>query len=634
MQKIRVGGYALVYTLLTLAGTAAAQSHYGTAMGPRALADLSLEQLRDIVVTTVSREQESLARTPASVVVITAEQIRRSGANTLVEALRLAPTLFVARADAVQSVVTARGFGNVLANKMLVLVDGRTLYTPLFSGVFWEAQDVDLDAVDRIEVITGPSTALWGTNAVNGLIHIITRDAAATQDFSASAEWGEDRRIATVRNGLALGGGFVRAYAKVYRRDTTRRADGSAVFDDARGHQLGFRGDWRGLMGGSLTLQGDAYDGDVEQPPSPRSFDGANLIGRWQRQVSNEGQLELQATLERSRRAHALQFAETLRTADFAGQWSVVPRPGHRVLLGAGWRRAHDEVSVFPALTFTPPTRRLNWSRLFVQDRWTLAPTWQLDTALSIERNPYTGTESLPSLRLAWQPRADTVLWLGRSRAARAPSRIDRDFFQPSKPPFLVAGGPDFRSEIADVTELGLRMQPTPSLSYSVALYRHDWSGLRSLAPTPVGLQFQNGFDARVAGGEAWLSWVASRALRVDAGGGWLRQRIVLRPGSRDVPGRAALGNDPPHWASIRLAVDPLPGWSWSLALRRAGALPSPAVPAYTAADIRLNWQVRAGLELALSILNLGDPSHPEWGTAGNRVEFRRTTLLQLHWQP
>jgi iron complex outermembrane receptor protein len=221
------------------------------------LADMSLEQLRELVVSTVSRSDEPLDRVAASVYVIGADQIRRSGASTLPEVLRLAPTLTVARADGNQYAISARGFDNVLANKLLVLIDGRTLYTPLFSGVLWEVQDLMLEDIERIEVITGPSTALWGSNAVNALVHIITRSASNTRGLAASVQLSEQERSAALRWGSSTPGGAAwRAYVKSYNRGSTLLSSGTPVGDGADGAQLGWRADWaEGAH--QVTLQGD-----------------------------------------------------------------------------------------------------------------------------------------------------------------------------------------------------------------------------------------------------------------------------------------------------------------------------------------------------------------------------------------
>ncbi len=599
------------------------------------LADLSLEQLRDVVVQTVSRYDEPLDRAAASVYVITAEDIRRSGATTLPEALRLAPTLDVARADANQYAISARGFNNVLANKMLVLIDSRTVYTPLFSGVFWEAQDVLLDDVERIEVVTGPSTALWGSNAVNGMIHVFTKSAHGTRGWLADAHAGNQERGAVLRRGQALGElGDWRWYAKTYDRSDTSRADGTSVYDRANGLQAGFRGDWT-RRGSEFTIQGDAYQGEIQQPNADaRHFSGANLLARWNRRFSGGVEANAQAYLDHTQRDHPQVFSETLDTADIVGQVGFYPAAGHHVLLGGGLRHSRDAVTNFQALAFYPPTRDMTWSRLFLQDQAALSHHVTLTLAGSAETNPFTRAEFLPGARIAWNIDSRRMAWAALSRAVRAPSRVDREFFQPAQAPYVLAGGPDFDSEVSNVLELGWRAQPDQRLSYSISLFRQQHRGLRATSPSPDGLQFVNGFDGFTDGAEAWMRWRIRQNWRLDGGFTALHENLHVRPGVTDVTGVQALGNDPRQWWSVRSTIDLTPRHLWDVSIRHVAARPHPDVPAYTAVDTRLAWQATPSVELALVVENLLDPSHAEWGVATNRIEVERRYLLQLRWRP
>ncbi len=597
------------------------------------LADLSFEQLREVVVTTVSRFEERLDKAAASVYVISAETIRRSGATTLAEALRLAPTLGVARADANQYAISARGFNNVLANKMLVLIDGRTVYTPLFSGVFWEAQDVVLTDVERIEVVTGPSTALWGSNAVNGLIHIITRSSAETVGFAGQVSVGNRDRGTALRYGRHVGDkASFRIYAKSYDRDGTRRADASAVNDGAKGVQLGFRADWAG-PGESLSVQGDTYHGKIDQLPAARRIEGANLTARWERILANGGAASVQAYVDQTYRDHPASFRERLTTLDIAGQYSMRPLSNHLLVLGGGLRQGRDRVETGAQFGFVPGSVNLNWSRLFAQDVIDLSPRLALTLSGSIERNPYTGTEFLPGARLAWQVAEDHLLWSAMSRAVRAPSRIDRDFVQPAQPPYVLRGSPDFRSEVSDTIEFGYRAQISRPLSYSATLFYHRHRDLRSIMPSTQGAQLVNGIEGSTRGFELWSRWRPSERWRLDAGLVGQRVNLRVKPGQVDAGGLAALGNDPSHYASLRSSLDLTQAWSWDISLRRVGALSNPVVPAYTSVDSRVGWKMSPGVELSLVMQNIGDPGHPEWGAAASRAEFERSVLLLLRWR-
>jgi hypothetical protein len=282
-------------------------------------------------------------RRAASVFIITADDIRRSGATTLPQVLRLAPTLDIARANSSQYAISARGFANVLANKTLVLIDGRTLYTPLFSGVFWEAQDIVLEDIDRIEVITGPSTALWGSNAVNALIHVITRGAAATQSTLAQARIGNREHVGRRAAGLRLGqSGHVRAYAKAYDRDASQRADGSSFNDSSTGHQLGFRADWA-LAAGGLSVQGNLYQGEVDQLPSARNFSGVNLLARWEQQLAASTRPDVAGPCRAHPTRPPLDLPRDTGHRRRDAEVGSAPLEGHRVLLGAGVRQSQSE---------------------------------------------------------------------------------------------------------------------------------------------------------------------------------------------------------------------------------------------------------------------------------------------------
>ncbi|MEP7301839.1 MAG: TonB-dependent receptor [Caldimonas sp.] len=621
---------AIAAALAVAAGLATAADAADEPERFASLADLSLEQLRDVVVTTVSRVEERLDRVAASVYVISADDIRRSGATTLPEALRLAPTLDVARADANQYAISGRGFNNVLANKMLVLIDGRTVYTPLFSGVFWEAQDVMLEDVERIEIVTGPSTALWGSNAVNGLIHIITRTAAGTQGLSSSLRAGSQERGTALRYGGALGeSAHVRAYLKSYDRSETHRAAGASVNDAGNGVQAGFRADW-GRLRDVVTLQGDAYKGRIDQGPGQREVSGSNVTARWQRGFDDGGAASLQVYADHIERRQPDGFAERLDTLDAIAQYGFRPSQRQAMVVGGGLRRSRDRVTTSPAFAFDPAQRSLSWKRLFAQDQIELTPALALTLSASVEGNPYTGSETLPGARLAWVPVPGQLLWAAYSRAVRAPSRVDREFFVPGQPPYAVAGGPGFRSEVSNVIEIGWRAQPSQSLSYSLTLFGAEHRRLRSLMPTAGGLQFENGIRGTTRGLESWARWRVIPRWRLDAGLVLQNQKLQVSPGSVDAGGMASLGNDPHGYATLRSALDLGPAWSWDVDVRRVGARPNPAVPAYTAVDTRVAWKVTSYADLTLGVQNLFDRRHAEWGVAANRVEVERSAFVQL----
>src|SRR5881392_810469 len=311
-------------TLLSIAAACAAAPLAQAKSLAAKLSTLSLEELSNIEITSVSKRAERLSDAPTSVFVITGDDIRRSGATSLPEALRLAPNLEVARVDSRQYAISARGFNNTIANKLLVLIDGRTVYTPLFSGVFWDAQDTLLEDVDRIEVISGPGTTLWGANAVNGVINVITRRAAETQGALLVAGAGNLERGAAARQGGKLGAdGAFRVYGKISDRDQTSRADGTSAHDSWDSGQVGFRADW-GTAAGAFTLQGDAYRGTIDQAAAGDiRISGGNLLGRWARQLSGGDRVQAQAYFDNTGREIPGTFEERLNIFDVEFQHAL-----------------------------------------------------------------------------------------------------------------------------------------------------------------------------------------------------------------------------------------------------------------------------------------------------------------------
>jgi iron complex outermembrane receptor protein len=591
------------------------------------LADLSLEQLADIVVTSVSRREQRLADAAASVYVITGDDIRRSGVRTLPEALRLAPNLQVARADANQYAITARGFGNVLANKLLVMIDGRTVYSPLFSGVFWEARDVMIEDVERIEVVSGPGTTLWGTNAVNGVINVVTRTARATQGGLIAAGGGNRDWATSLRYGGAAGTGHYRVYARAVGLEDTERADGASVDDASRRARIGFRYD-RGEPGDALTVAGDAYTGDIDQPGGEREIAGGNLRAHLQRALGG-ALVDVRAYYDYTHLDQGT-FRENLDTFDIDAQARFNVH-GHRLVAGGGYRLQRDRTSGTGSQVFVPADRSIDTAYLFVHDEYALTPQVALIGGIKVEHNEYTGVEWLPDLRIRWQPVDAVTLWGAASRAVRAPSRIDRELFTPARPPFLLNGGPNFDSEVANVFELGIHGRPAPRVSYSATAFRHEWKRLRSVAPFPGGgFAFANDIEGSTSGLEGWATWSPLDGWRLSAGGTLLRQRLHVRPGAVDLGGLAALGNDPERSFVFRSSLDLPHRQELDLIVRYVGERPNPLVPAYTAVDLRWAWHVNDRLELSLTAENLTDARHAEWGPAGNRVEFERAFFAKL----
>jgi iron complex outermembrane recepter protein len=610
-------------------------SHAADQLAAADLADLSLEQLANIEVTSVSRRAERLSDAAASIYVITNDDIRRSGVTSLPEALRLAPNLQVARTSASGYAISARGFNNAIGNKLLVLIDGRTVYTPLFSGVFWDAQDVMLEDIDRIEVISGPGGTLWGANAVNGVINVITRKAQATQGTLAAAGGGNLEAGGSVRHGGKFGAdGHYRVYGKYFDRDNTKRANGTAVADGWDKGQLGFRADWSSGANRGFTLQGDLYDGKEEQAPTGKiNISGGNVIARWNERLAGGSDLRVQFYYDRTKRDQAT-FGETLDILDVEMQQGLPAVGAHRILWGGGYRSAKDSVRNSAGLAFLPADKDLAWANAFVQDEIRLADGLELTLGIKLESNDYTGWETLPSVRLAWKAAPNRLVWGALSRAVRAPARLDRELFSPANPPFLLAGGPNFESEIANVAEIGYRAQASSTLSYSVTAFYHDFDKLRSLEPLPGGgFVIANGVEGTTRGIEGWGAWQATKSWRFSAGGMYLDKDLKSRPGSLDPTGPAAQGNDPEYQWQLRSSLNLTDRHEFDVIVRNVGSLPNPAVPAYVAVDAWLGWRVSRSVELSLTLQNIFDSEHPEFGAPATRSVFERGAFLKLLWR-
>ena len=623
-------------------------SHAG--ISPGDLANMSLEELGNIQITSVSKKAERLADAAASVYVITADDIRRSGAGTIPEVLRLAPNLQVAQVSAAGYAISARGFNgsnSSAPNKLLVLIDGRSVYTPLFSGVFWDAQGVMLEDVERIEVVSGPGGTLWGVNAVNGVINIITRNAGDSQGTLLAGVAGNRISEAAVRHGGVAGtDGHYRVYARYLDREPTATERGSAIDDGGHKSQAGFRFDWSGAAS-RLSVSGDAYQG-AEGQPAPGSisstaesfvlgdvtFSGADLVARWERQMDNGSSLSIQGYYDHTRRNVRPTFAETLDIVDLQLQHSLRPSGMHSLVWGANLRRSRDRVTNSRYFAFLPANVGQQWTSVFAQDEMALREDLRFTLGARLEKNDYTGTEVLPNARIAWSIAPDHLLWSAVSRAVRAPSRLDHDAFLPGVPPYLLDGGRNVRSEVANVYELGYRGQPSPRFSYSATIFHADYDHLRTqeIDPSYTFLVFDSLMQGRATGVEMWGTWQAAPHWRLSGGYSALDETLRLKPGSNDIAAPTAAGNDPSHSWQLRSGWEIGADRTFDLGLRHVAALAKNEVPAYTALDARFGWELQPGLEFSVTGRNLLG-GHAEYGALATRSEIEPGVLVKLTWR-
>ena len=614
------------------------------ALPPSTLKKLSLEQLMDIEVTSVSRRAEKLSETASAIQVVTGEDIHRSGATSLPEALRLAPNLQVAQVDSRQWAISARGFNTTSADKLLVMIDGRTVYTPLFAGMFWDAQHVLLEDLDRIEVVSGPGGALWGANAVNGVINVISKSAKDTQGGLVTAGGGSLLQdSAAVRYGDQIGSNlFFRVYGQRFDRNSAVRpngSDGQNAWDTTQG---GFRTDWYPSDANTLTVQGDVYSGSIEQvSPGEVTMDGQNLLGRWTRTFSSESDLQVQAYFDRTWRRIPNQFAEDLKTYDLDFQHRFPLGERQSVTWGAGCRLMQDDVRNTPGLAFLPGRRDMQLFSGFVQDEIEIIPrhlSFTLGT--KIEHNDYSGVEVQPSGRIAWTPDERQTVWAAASRAVRAPSRIDADLFARTPPPAgsppgtlpgTLVSDPNFDSEKLIAFELGYRVRPADKLTLSLATFYNEYDQLRSVNGVFPAQIIANDFEGETYGVELSGNWQATDWWRMR--GGYTYVQKDLRPTSAAATLSVREGNDPQNQFLLQSIVDLPAHFQFDVVARYVDTLGNPNVPSYFTCDVRVAWRYKDRLEISLVGQNLWDNQHPEFGAAASRQEIPRSIYGKVTWR-
>jgi iron complex outermembrane receptor protein len=600
------------------------------------LTRLSIEDLSNVEVTSVSKRPERLADAPASVYVLGNEDIRRNGVQTVAEALRLAPNLNVQKVDALDYAISARGLnGFESANKLLVVVDGRSVYSPFFGGVEWSQIQPDLTDVDRIEVVSGPGGTLWGANAVNGVINIVTRPADLTQGLAGQAVAGRGYQFYSVRYGGAVGQtGAYRVYARTFDRADTLRA-GAQAGDGWRGGQIGFRTDLDSDVG-HFTLQGDTYYDHVPSqiPANPRGkLVGDNLLGRWTRTLSDRSEFELQVYYDRYERI-ARGILDGVATYDVQGQQRL-ELGRHQLVVGAGYRRWSDRFENFVnPFVLDPPRATSGLSNAFIQDQISRDDV-TVTLGLKAERNSFTGLEWIPNARLAWRVSDNALVWSAVSKAIRTPSRLDRDLVYPS-----ILARSDFQPEKLTSYELGYRGRLAPRLSVSTTLFYHDYEGVRSNEPAPGTLfpiRIGNGLEGQTWGLEAWGDLDLSEDWRISIGGTTLAKQFKRAPGSQDISNLAAAGHDPDYQLSVRSNSRLTRSIDLDVRLRYVGSTPAEMVsnyldaPAYGEADVRLTWRVSDKVQLSLAGSNLLHDHHPE-ATEPRRTETRRNFQVALRY--
>ena len=623
---------------------------------PAAVPDLDLDQLVNIEFTSAAKKEQKLSEVAAAAHVLTHDDIQRSGVTSIPEALRLVPGLDAARVDSHNWAITSRGFNDVFANKLLVMIDGRSVYTPLFSGVNWDVQDTMLEDIDRIEVIRGPGGTLWGANAVNGVINIITKSAKQTQGALVSAGGGsEEQGFSSARYGGQLGSNaWFRVYGKYFNRDDSVLLNGDRANDAWWMGRGGMRLDWEPNGQDKLTLQGDYYNGKEQQtttfplltPPftqaqnTPIDVSGGNVLTRWTRAWSDRSELQFQAYYDYTKR-DAGYYREDRRTFDLDAQQRFSLGDRHDIVWGLGYRRAVDEIPESTlALDFNPDSRADNLYSGFVQDEISLVrDRLRLTLGTKLEHNDYSGWEVQPGARLSWTPVEHHSFWASVARAVRTPSRADSDISLttsviPGAPSTAVSfvGNRAAGSENLIAYELGYRVQPLARLSLDATAFYNNYQDLRSfragtpyIAVTPapphavLPLAFVNDLTGETYGVELTARLRLTDWWRWQARYSYLEMQLHAKSGSGADEG--AEGESPHHQFGLQSSMD-LPGHvQFDVGLRYVDNLPTLRIPSYVEMDARLAWRPTKNVELSIVGQNLLKSSHLEYRPSSINIQ-------------
>jgi iron complex outermembrane receptor protein len=638
------------------------------------LFDMPLESLMNIEVTSVSKKEEKLSEAASAIYVITQEDIRRGGFTNVPEALRMVPGIHVAQIDSYKWAITSRGFNRQFSNKLLVLIDGRTVYTPLFSGVFWDVQDTVIEDIERIEVIRGPGATLWGANAVNGVINIITKKAKDTQGTLASVGAGYNEEfLGTVRQGGKLENGHYRLYAKRNDRKATETLAGNDAGDDWYKSQVGFRSDWKRDSKLSYTLQGDAYDVGEESrnslpiltPPFTNVVNdqitakGFNLLTRFDYEKSATSKYRLQAYIDYTARDTAV-LDQQRATYDLDFQHNLTVDDRNEVVWGMGYRYTKDNLNDSAYLNYTPDSDSYDLINIFVQDKFALAPDkLYLTVGAKVEHNDYTSFEPQPSARLSWLVDEQRTVWASVARAIRTPSRAETGLnlvgssapagaFGAGTPASFITqvGGADVTSEKLLTYELGYRYIPNQKVSVDVTTFYNDYEDLRTFEAGAPFVTTRDGFGPHLEipflvdnkgygnsfGIELATNWQVTNDWRLEGSYTFLNMDLDTDIDSSDPFLKPEEGNSPHNMANLRSYWNVSKDVEWDNSIYYVDNLATANVDSYIRLDTRLGYHVADNIELSLIGTNLLDDWHQEFsqGLYGRPSEIGRSIFGKI----
>ena len=658
---MKMRGTLVLVCCLSCALAAPAQVTAAASADQVPLKSLSLEQLSQIEVTTTSKQPVPEHRIAAATYVITQEDIRRSGVTSIADALRLAPGVEVSRISSDSWAISIRGLQNNFSQSVLVLIDGRSVYTPLFAGVYWDVQDMPLEDIDRIEVVRGPGATIWGPNAVNGVINIITKSAADTKGAMVSASGGtEDRTIDSVQYGGSMGkDGSYRVFGKGFQREPEYHADGDD-FDQWHQERGGFRMDWT-PQGNSFMLSGDIYDGNSPHLEATALSDdtvfGGDILARWRHDFANGSGFYLQAYFDRTGRIGP-QFGETRDTIDidFLHHFKLGDR--HDISWGGGLRWSPNRIIATTAeFTVLPEVETDYIYSGFAQDEIDfLKNRLALTVGSKFEETNFGGFDAQPSLRILWAPNEKQSYWASVSRAVSTPSRIEEGFVLQGVSPALVLqvlGNPNFKNEQMLGYEAGFRELITKKFYVDIAAFHNNYTDLQSFgaeeisqATTPppphvvITIPYTNEIGGWTNGVEIAPSWQPVPWWRLTGSYSYVGIDTHANDATSDISSSGSVktydGSTPHHLIEIQSTINLPKNFEFDQFYRYASSLPAQKVPAYQTMDARLGYKIHSQLELSLVGQNLFQPYHYEWGTGDptqQLIGIKRAAYAQITWR-
>jgi iron complex outermembrane receptor protein len=661
---LKHGGLAVAIAALMAIPSQAQQT-------PNNLATKSLEELMNIQVTSASKKEQSLSQVAAAIFVITQQEIRRSGALNIPDLLRMVPGLNVGQINASTWAISARGFNLQFANKLLVLIDGRAVYTPLFGGVYWDTVDVPFEDIDRIEVIRGPGGTVWGANAVNGVINIITKSAADTQGGLVTGGGGSEAHgFGTVQYGGKINeDNQYRVFTKYLSNDHFQDLDGQDGNDSWHLLHGGFRVDSKLSPKDSLTTQGDVYNGNeasiithsVFFPPDNinvngmAQLSGGDVLTRWSHTFSSRIDTAVQFYFDTYDR-DGPDVSDSRKTFDVDFQNHIKLGARQDLIWGAGYRHTADQTIGTVDQSFSPADNSGDLFNVFIQDQIALASDRvALYVGSKFANDYFTGFDVEPSVRLAWTPSNRRTFWASVSRTNRTPTQRDLGVDAalaalPGPAEVAVLGNPNMKSEHVIAYEAGYRAQPSNRVSVDVAAFFNSYNGLESLEPGPEFFEatsvppllvhpilLDNQLDGTTAGVEASVNWKIARRWTLSPGYSFLEMNLHTDPTSLDTISVAdAEGSNPEHQAQLRSHIEFPRGISWDANAYFVGALPAQLVPSYTRLDMQVSWRVAERVELSLVGQNLLKDHHEEFSDTVQSINsglIKRSAYAKFTWQ-